>query len=176
MFAKLLGPCLIGGLMLGVVQPASAQRGNPVVQFEGQTIDEMIGAFMKEHDVPGMTLAIVQAPYISRVVGYGTSDVEKRLLASPKTLWNAGQLTQAYTAVAIMQLVEAEKLAHQLDGQHFAVVKQRGGPALTDVAQLQPGQLVVYQAEDRQDKIVQGHDAPPSSEAVVSIASDEGTS
>ncbi|MFN0053024.1 MAG: serine hydrolase [Planctomycetales bacterium] len=105
--------------MLGVVQPASAQRGNAVVQFEGQTIDEMIGAFMKEHDVPGMTLAIVQAPYIPRVVGYGTSDVEKRLLASPKTLWNVGQLTQAYTAVAIMQLVEAEKLT--LDdsvGQH----------------------------------------------------------
>lgn len=97
--------------MFGVVQPASAQRGNAVVQFEGQTIDEMIGDFMKEHDIPGMTLAIVQAPYISRVVGYGISDVERRLLASPKTLWNVGQLTQAYTAVAIVQLLEAEKLA-----------------------------------------------------------------
>ena len=90
--------------------PASAQRGNPQVQFEGQTIDEMIAAFMSEHRIPGMTLAIVQAPYIPRVVGYGISDVEKRLLASPKTLWHVGQLTQAYTAVAIMQLVEAGKV------------------------------------------------------------------
>ena len=96
--------------MLTSIQPTYAERGNPRVEFEGQTIDDMIAAFMKEHRIPGMTLAIVQAPYIPRVVGYGVSDVEKGLLASPKTLWNVGQMTQAYTAVAIMQLVEAEKM------------------------------------------------------------------
>jgi CubicO group peptidase (beta-lactamase class C family)/uncharacterized protein (DUF302 family) len=111
MINKLVAPCLIGGLMLSAVPPANAQRGSPVVQFEGQTIDEMIAAFMKEHRIPGMTLAIVQAPYIPRVVGYGVSDAERGLLASPKTLWNVGQLTEAYTAVAIMQLVEAGKLS-----------------------------------------------------------------
>jgi CubicO group peptidase (beta-lactamase class C family)/uncharacterized protein (DUF302 family) len=104
-----------------VAQQASAQRGNPAVQFEGRTIDDMIAAFMKEHRIPGMTLAIVQAPYIPRVVGYGLSDVDKGLLASPKTLWNVGQLTQAYTAVAIMQLVEAGKLSlDDLVGKHLA--------------------------------------------------------
>lgn len=96
--------------MLSATPPASAQRGNPRVQFDGQTIDEMIATFMAERRIPGMTLAIVQAPYIPRVVGYGMSDVDKRLLASPKTLWSVGQLTQAYTAVAIMQLVEADKV------------------------------------------------------------------
>jgi D-alanyl-D-alanine carboxypeptidase len=96
--------------MLAPTQPTFAERGNPSVEFDGQTIDGMISDFMKEHRIPGMTLAIVQAPYISRVVGYGLSDVEKGLLASPKTLWGVGQMTQAYTAVAIMQLVEAEKL------------------------------------------------------------------
>jgi CubicO group peptidase (beta-lactamase class C family)/uncharacterized protein (DUF302 family) len=70
----------------------------------------MIADFMEENRIFGMTLAIVQAPYIPRVVGYGRADVEKGLLASPKTLWNVGQMTQAYTAVAIMQLVEAGKL------------------------------------------------------------------
>jgi D-alanyl-D-alanine carboxypeptidase len=96
--------------MLTPLQPTFAERGNSRVEFDGQTIDDMIAEFMKERRIPGMTLAIVQAPYISRVVGYGVSDVEKGLLASPKTLWNIGQMTQAYTAVAIMQLVEAEKL------------------------------------------------------------------
>src|SRR5262249_21613713 len=121
MFVKLLGLCLVGGLMLNVAQLASAQRGNSLVQFEGQTIDEMVAGFMKEHRIPGMTLAIVQAPYIPRVVGYGVSDVEKGLLASPKTLWHVGQMTQGYTAVAIMQLIEADKLS--LDdpvGKHLA--------------------------------------------------------
>lgn len=108
--ARLARLFLLGGLILAGSEPVLAQRGNPAVQFEGQTIDEMVEAFMKEHRIPGMTLAIVQAPYIPRVVGYGVADVEKGLLASPKTLWNVGQLTQAFTAVAVMQLVEAGKL------------------------------------------------------------------
>src|SRR6187397_2639490 len=86
----LVASFLSGVLMFTATPPASAQRGNPLVQFEGQSIDEMIAAFMSEHRIPGMTLAIVQAPYIPRVVGYGISDVEKRLLASPKTLWHVG--------------------------------------------------------------------------------------
>lgn len=102
---------LTGVTMLAYVSPAVAERGNPRVEFEGETIDAMIADFMEAHRIPGMTLAIVQAPYIPRVVGYGVSDVEKGLLASPKTLWNMGQMTQAYTAVAIMQLVEAGKLS-----------------------------------------------------------------
>ncbi len=109
-----LKTCLImfiGVFMVTLAQPIHAERGNPRVEFDGQTVDDMIAEFMKEHRIPGMTLAIVQAPYISRVVGYGVSDVEKGLLASPKTLWDVGQMTQAYTAVAIMQLVEAEKLS-----------------------------------------------------------------
>lgn len=121
MLNKLQEICLLGGLMLAIVNPVHAQRGNPVVQFEGQTIDEMISVFMTEQHIPGMTLAIVQAPYIPRVVGYGVSDVEKGLLASPNTLWSVGQITQAYTAVAILQLVEADQLT--LDdaiGKHVA--------------------------------------------------------
>jgi CubicO group peptidase (beta-lactamase class C family)/uncharacterized protein (DUF302 family) len=89
---------------------SSTGRGDPVTSFAGQTPDEMIPAFMKEHGIPGMTLSIVQAPYIPRVVGYGVADIEHGLLASPGTLWPIGEMTQAYTAVAVMQLVEASKL------------------------------------------------------------------
>lgn len=101
---------IFGLIMLTTVPKAFAERGNPNVQFEGVTIDAMIADFMEEHAIPGMTLAIVQAPYIPRVVGYGRSNSEQGLLASTKTLWNIGQITCAYTAVAIMQLVEEGKL------------------------------------------------------------------
>ncbi|MFO0946209.1 MAG: hypothetical protein U1D30_09725 [Planctomycetota bacterium] len=66
---------------------AFAQRGNPLTQFAGQSPDQMIAEFMKEHQIPGMTLSIVQAPYVSRVIGYGVADVERGLLAAPNTLW-----------------------------------------------------------------------------------------
>lgn len=96
--------------MAAPFQPAYSDRGSPNIQFEGLAIDEMIARFMKERDIPGMTLAIVEAPYISRVVGYGFSNVQNQLLASPKTRWNIGQITCGYTAVAIMQLVEEGKV------------------------------------------------------------------
>ena len=110
MMTRLSAVVLAAALLLVPSSPVSAQRGNPLVQFDGQSIDQMIAAFMAERQIPGVTLAIVQAPYISRVTGYGVSDTGTRRLASPKTLWNVGQMARAYTAVAITQLVEAGKL------------------------------------------------------------------
>ena len=63
----------VGIALLLAVPSAFAQRGNPETNFAGQTPDEMIAAFMKEHGIAGMTLSIVQAPYVPRVVGYGLS-------------------------------------------------------------------------------------------------------
>lgn len=90
--------------------PALAQRGKPDVRFDGQSIDAMVAEFMHAQRIPGMTLAIVQAPYITRVVGYGIADVDKRRLASPHTLWPIGEMRHAYSAVAAAQLVEAGRL------------------------------------------------------------------
>ncbi|MEG1188317.1 MAG: serine hydrolase [Bacteroidales bacterium] len=85
-------------------------RGASVIAYQQESVDEMIYNFMKEHEIPGLTLAIVQAPYIPRVVGYGLCDIGEKRLASTNTLWAIGPLTQGYTAVAIMQLYEQDKL------------------------------------------------------------------
>lgn len=81
-------------------------RGSADVTYLGQTVDQMILDFMREQDILGLTLAIVQAPYIPRVVGYGMSDTEGKRLASANTMWPAGPISQAFAAVAIMQLYE----------------------------------------------------------------------
>src|SRR5581483_7174227 len=86
------------------------QRGNPRLSYGGQSIDDMVAEFMADHHVDGMALAIVQAPYIPRVAGYGFADREGKLLTSSNTLFDLGPLAEAYTAVAVMQLVERGKL------------------------------------------------------------------
>ena len=43
---------------------------------------------------------------LTRVVGYGVSDEKQRRLASPNTMWPAGPISQAFAAVALMQLYE----------------------------------------------------------------------
>ena len=85
-------------------------RGNPKVAHLGQSVDQMVYDFMEEQQIPGLTLAIVQAPYITRLVGYGLSDIGQRRLASTKTLWAIGPISQGYAAVAVIQLVEQGKL------------------------------------------------------------------
>jgi hypothetical protein len=107
---------LIGALVLVIASPLPARsqdgeapttsRGNPSIQFAGQSIDAMIGAFMQDHGVPGLTVAIVQAPYITRSTGFGVSDVERRTLAASNTIFDIGPMKDAFTAVAVMQLVE----------------------------------------------------------------------
>lgn len=85
-------------------------RGSADISYLQQTVDQLIWDFMQEHDIPGLTLAIVQAPYIPRVVGYGVSDSLQKRLASPNTMWPAAQISQAFAAVAVMQLYEDDKL------------------------------------------------------------------
>lgn len=85
-------------------------RGNVQVAYQSKAIDQMIYEFMEEQGIPGMTLAIVQAPYIPRVVGYGVTNCERGNLAAAKTLWPIGPISQGFTAVAVMQLYEKGKL------------------------------------------------------------------
>lgn len=107
---RIAGPALAAALSITMGEPALAQRGNPQMAFAGQSIDEMVADFMAEHAIPGLALAIVQAPYIPRVTGYGLADVGKKLLVSSNTLFDLGQMIEAYTGVAIMQLVEQGRL------------------------------------------------------------------
>lgn len=121
-----LGGVLLGGACMILGHPALANkistkmsthhstaihlpsqgRGAARAAYLGRTIDQMVDGFMQEEKIPGMTLAIVQAPYIPRVTGYGLSRAETGLLASSNTLWPAAEISQGYAAIAAFQLVE----------------------------------------------------------------------
>lgn len=85
-------------------------RGDFHTLYHGQSVDDLIINYMAENNIPGLSLAIVQAPYITRTVGYGLANTQTKLLVAPHTVFNVGQLTNAFTAVAIMQLKEESKL------------------------------------------------------------------
>ncbi len=87
------------------------QRGSSDTSYLSRTVDQMVWEFMEENKIPGLTLAIVQAPYIPRVVGYGVSDTDQGRLASVNTLWPVCQISQGFAAVAMMQLYEQGKIS-----------------------------------------------------------------
>jgi CubicO group peptidase (beta-lactamase class C family)/uncharacterized protein (DUF302 family) len=89
---------------------AQMARGKAALSIRGKYIDRRIAEFMDKNDVPGLAMAIVQAPYIPRSAGYGRASVTDDELASTRTMWNIGPMTQGFTAVAVFQLYEAGKL------------------------------------------------------------------
>ncbi|WP_052663371.1 serine hydrolase [[Mycoplasma] testudinis] len=87
-------------------------RGSYKVDLNGATIDRLIGNFMEENEVGGLALSIVQAPYISRVVNYGTAaaNSEGEKLVSGNTVFPVGRISQGYMAIAVMQAYENKLL------------------------------------------------------------------
>ena len=72
-----------------------------------------IDAYMKERmqalKIPGAALAIVQGDQIEYSQGYGVADSTGRAV-TPQTPFLLGSLSKSFTALAIMQLAEDNKL------------------------------------------------------------------
>jgi hypothetical protein len=65
-------PGLASLFLLVSATTVSAQRGNLEAEFEARSIDQMIAPFMKENQIPGMTLVIVPISMLVSVFFYFT--------------------------------------------------------------------------------------------------------
>lgn len=66
----------------------------------------LINKTVRREKIPGMSIAIVDDQQVIWSSGFGFADVEKKLAATPQTLYRAGSITKLLTATAIMQLHE----------------------------------------------------------------------
>ena len=72
-------------------------------------IDAYVTAQMQVKRLPGLAMAIVKGDRIIHLRGFGMADPAGRCV-TPQTPFIIGSLTKSFTALAIMQLVEAGKL------------------------------------------------------------------
>jgi D-alanyl-D-alanine carboxypeptidase len=63
--------------------------------------------------LPGLSIGVVVGDRLVWARGYGYADLEKKIPATPQTLYGIRSITKTFTAVAILQLRDAGKL--QLD-------------------------------------------------------------
>jgi CubicO group peptidase (beta-lactamase class C family) len=87
------------------VNPAFAQ----VAPSNFDEIDDYINTRMKELGIPGAALVIVQGDQIVHLKAFGVADGSGRLV-TPQTPFFTGSTGKSFTALAIMQLVEAGKV------------------------------------------------------------------
>src|SRR6266540_1256844 len=72
-------------------------------------IDKFVEDEMKAQRIPGLALGIVQGNQIVHLKGFGIADPSGRAV-TPQTPFIIGSVAKSFTALAIMQLVEAGKV------------------------------------------------------------------
>ncbi len=87
------------------VQPAFAQ----VAPSNFDEVDAYISTKMKELGIPGAALVIVQGDQIVHFKAFGVADADGRRV-TPQTPFFTGSTGKSFTALAVMQLVEAGKI------------------------------------------------------------------
>ena len=97
---------LILGLTVARANRASAR---PAAAGDFAAIDAYVAAQMDELRVPGLALGIVQGDQIVYLKGYGVANPAGDPVTAQMP-FSIGSLTKSFTALAIMQLVEAGRL------------------------------------------------------------------
>jgi CubicO group peptidase (beta-lactamase class C family) len=85
---------------------------------EFAAIDRFVVTEMGAQRIPGLSLGIVQDGRIVHMRGFGKADRSGRVV-SPQTPFIIGSLAKSFTALAIMQLVEAKKVELDAPAQRY---------------------------------------------------------
>jgi CubicO group peptidase (beta-lactamase class C family) len=109
---KFLFPSLLVGAALALIprvvaKPASAKPVSDSATYDA--LDAHIEDQMQRLNIPGVSLAIVEGDQIVHLRGFGQARPGGEA-PSPQTPFIIGSVTKSFTALAVMQLVEAGKV------------------------------------------------------------------
>lgn len=81
------------------------------VEVDATALESFLTGWMAEHDVPGASVAIVDAEGTVYAEGFGARDLDANAPVTPGTLYGVGSVTKSVTGLAVARLVEAGELA-----------------------------------------------------------------
>lgn len=89
--------------------PMEAAASSPLSGADFRRIDSYIETQLKEADIPGAALVIVEGNQITHLQGYGIAGPDGRPV-TPETAFFLGSVSKSFTALAVMQLVESGQI------------------------------------------------------------------
>jgi len=111
--------------LLFTVLPVAAARGGQsatgVTTQSGPdfaSIDTFVSSQMQAQRIPGLSLGIVHGAQMVHLQGFGIADATGRMV-TPQTPFMIGSMSKSFTALAVMQLVEAGKVALDAPVQRY---------------------------------------------------------
>jgi len=87
---------------------------------QADDVDTYAAAFIDKHQIPGLSLVVVQDGKVVKAAGYGFANLELHSPATTETAWEIGSITKHFTAEAVLLLVQDDKLGlGDTLGQHL---------------------------------------------------------
>src|SRR3954465_14802099 len=74
------------------------------------SIDDKVHAAMNRLHIPGLSIAIIKDGKIIKAAGYGFANVEKKIPATPETIYELASVSKQFVAAGTMLLVEQGKV------------------------------------------------------------------
>ena len=104
-----------GFIALGLLATAGASVSQTSISPEDtkrlQSFERQVDELRQRLKVPGLSAAIVKDQKLVWAKGFGHADLEKKIPATPDTLYHLASITKTFGATLIMQLVEQGKLS-----------------------------------------------------------------
>ena len=88
----------------------ASYSGNSLAQQSIQPLIDKLDSIIVEENIPGAMISIVRADSVLFTGGLGFANIEKQEPVTAEHLFRQGSISKSFTAIAIMQLVEAGKL------------------------------------------------------------------
>jgi CubicO group peptidase (beta-lactamase class C family) len=96
--------------LAGAALAATAARGKAVAGgWAG--VDAMVARLIADHQIPGLSLAVMQGGRIVRAKGYGFANIETATPVTADTVFRIGSITKQFTGAAIALLQQDGKLS-----------------------------------------------------------------
>jgi CubicO group peptidase (beta-lactamase class C family) len=89
-------------------KPLKTELGN--YDYAKAYISWLIKKQMRSNDVTGLSIAVVDGQRVVWAEGFGYADLERKIPATPETVYQLGSIAKLFTASAVMQLAEQDKL------------------------------------------------------------------
>jgi len=114
-FVSLIALVLLGSPSRSFSQTVSAEDTKRLRSFENQ-----VENLRQQLKIPGLSAAIIKDQKLIWAKGFGYADLEKKIPATPDTLYHLASVTKTFASMLIMQLVEQGKLDLDEPMSHYS--------------------------------------------------------
>jgi CubicO group peptidase (beta-lactamase class C family)/D-alanyl-D-alanine dipeptidase len=112
LFVAAFAACGFRGILSGRAIPPFAQSVGPPGNYApvAEALSKFIQHEMGDKKLPAFSMALVDDQQIVWAQGFGYGDPDKKIPASPETVYRIGSVSKLFTDIGVMQLVERGEL------------------------------------------------------------------